>query len=505
MSEQSARTAYDKLVRHHRESALFGSAQALLHWDQRTMIPRRGHPRRAEVKGVMAGLLHRRATDPLIGEWLSEIETSALFPDPLSPEAVNLREWGRAYTKAVKIPEDLAVALARATSESESAWEQARPLNDWEGFLPHLKRVLFLKGEQTEAVGYELEPYDALLDDYEPGEKAKRLEEMFDGLKGVLLPLIDRIKGAPDQPDPDLLQGGFPVAMQESFARQVIETMGFDFSAGRLDISAHPFSVTIGPGDSRITWRPREDSFAEGFFGVVHEAGHAFYEQGLPVEHFGTPMGESVSLGVHESQSRLWENMVARSRPFWEHFYPLAVHRFGSLDAGSLDRFLFAVNRVRPGLIRVEADEVTYNLHVLLRFELELALIRGALMPEDLPGAFSEKMEKYLGLTPPDVASGAMQDVHWAAGYFGYFPTYTLGTLYAAQLMKAAGERIDDLGQRIANGDFGPLLGWLRENVHAHGMRHHPRELISVATGSEPSAVPFGEYLQRKYSELYGL
>jgi carboxypeptidase Taq len=503
MSEESVGKAYDNLVRHYRESALFGSAQALLHWDQRTTIPPRGHSIRAEVKGAMAGLLHRRAIDPLVGEWLAEVEAMGPFPDSLSPVAVNVREWRRAYDKAVKIPEDLAVALARATSESESAWEQARPRNDWEGFLPHLKKVLFFKGEQIEAVGYELEPYDALLDDFEPGEKAKRLETMFTELKAMLLPLLDRIKGGSTY-DPSAPQGSFPVAVQEAFARQVVETLGFDFSSGRLDQSAHPFSVTIGPGDSRITWRPYENSFEEGFFGAVHEAGHAFYEQGLPAEHYGTPMGEAVSLGVHESQSRLWENMVARSLPFWEHFYPLARERFADLKAVSLKRFHHAVNRVRPGLIRVEADEVTYNLHVLLRFELELALIRGALLPEDLPGAFSEKMGKYLGVTPPDVASGAMQDVHWAAGLFGYFPTYTLGTLYAAQLMERAEESIGNTGELFAAGEFRPLLEWLRENVHVHGMRHRSADLVKVATGKEPTATPFTEYLQRKYSVLYG-
>jgi carboxypeptidase Taq len=504
MSERTATDAYEKLVRHFRETALLGSAQALLHWDQRTMIPRKGHPVRAEVKGAMAGLLHRRATDPMIGGWLAEVETSDLFPDPLDPGAVNVREWRRAYDKTVRIPEDLAVALARATSESESAWEQARPRNDWESFLPHLKTVLFLRGEQIEAVGYETEPYDALLDDYEQQEKAKRLEKMFEELKGVLLPLIDRIKGSPNRPDAKLLQGSFPVPVQESFACHVIERLGFDFSSGRLDVSAHPFSVTVGPGDSRITWRPRENSFSEGFFGAVHEAGHAFYEQGLPAEHFGTPMAESVSLGVHESQSRLWENMVARSIPFWEHFYPVARKRFADLRKIPLDRFVGAVNRVHPGLIRVEADEVTYNLHVLLRFELELALIRGSLMPEDLPVAFSEKMGDYLGVTPPDVASGAMQDVHWAAGLFGYFPTYTLGNLYAAQLMESAARHIGNLDELFARGEFKPLLDWLREHVHRHGMRHPPRKLVERATGSGPEAAPLIEHLRRKYEALYG-
>jgi carboxypeptidase Taq len=397
MADLRPEDAYQELAKHFRDSALFGSALALLHWDQRTMIPRAGHAVRAEAKGAMAGLLHRRAIDPRVGQWLSCVEEGSHFQDPLSPHAVNVREWRRAHEKAVKIPEDLAVALARAASESESAWEQARPLNDWAGFLPHLRKLLFLKGEQAEAVGYSTEPYDALLDDYEPGATAGELLAILVDLKNALIPLLDRIKGASRRPEPSVLQGSYPLSAQESFAREVIQIMGFDFGSGRLDVSAHPFSVTIGPGDSRITWRPRENSFSEGFFGAVHEAGHAFYEQGLPREHYGTPMAEAASLGIHESQSRLWENLIARSEPFWKRFYPLAQELFGGLEGVSMERFHSAINRVEPGLVRVEADEVTYNLHVLLRFELELDLIRGALMPDDLPEAFSGKMRQYLG------------------------------------------------------------------------------------------------------------
>jgi carboxypeptidase Taq len=505
MGDPKPAQAFQELSRHFRESALFGSALALLHWDQRTMIPRAGHAIRAEAKGAMAGLLHRRAIDPRIGEWLACVEEGSLFQDSLSPEAVNVREWRRAHDKAVKIPEDLAVALARASSESESAWEQARPLNDWAGFLPHLKQLLFLKGEQAEAVGYSTEPYDALLDDYEPGGTAGELLSVLVDLKEALIPLLDRIRGASRRPEPGLLQGGFPLISQESFAREVLRVIGFDFGAGRLDVSAHPFSVTIGPGDSRITWRPRENSFSEGFFGAVHEAGHAFYEQGLPRDRYGTPMAEAVSLGIHESQSRLWENMIARSEPFWRRFYPLAQEKFGGLAGVSLERFHSAINRVEAGLVRVEADELTYNLHVLLRFELELDLIRGALMPDDLPEAFSGKMREYLGVTPPNVGMGAMQDVHWASGLFGYFPTYTLGTIYAAQFIEAAERSIGTLPEFVARGEFEPLLAWLRDKVHSQGMRYRPRDLVAFATGSEPSASALKSYLERKYAALYGL
>ncbi len=288
-----------------------------------------------------------------------------------------------------------------------------------------------LRREEAEAVGYANEPYDALLDEYEPGETAASLEPVLAGLRRELVPLLERILGAPRQPDRTLLTRHYPLGCQRALCREAVAAIAFDFEAGRIDPTAHPFSTRIGPGDVRITTRYNERFFNEGFFGAIHEAGHALYSQGIPGAHFGTPCGVSVSLGVHESQSRLWENMVARSRGFWRHFLPRAEERFDCLRGVELDAFVLAVNEVRPSLIRVEADEVTYNLHVLLRFGLELALLRGRLEPRDLPGAWDESMRALLGLTPPDLADGVMQDVHWSAGLLGYFPTYTLGNLYA--------------------------------------------------------------------------
>ena len=492
--------AYGFLLDHFSETSVLASMGALLHWDQSTMIPLAGNGHRARQMTALAGLVHARTTDPAIGEALEACKGLDADPD----QAANLREWTRAHERSVKIPMDLAKALARAASEGEVAWQQARPGNDWQAFCPHLEELVRLKREEAEAVGYVSEPYDALLDVYEPGETAEALENIFAALRDPLAGLLGRIIGSGRLPEP-ILRRPYPRDAQREFCSHVAATLGYDFQAGRLDVSAHPFSTTIGPGDSRITTRFNEGDFGDGFFSTVHETGHALYEQGLPPEHWGTPRGEAVSLGVHESQSRLWENFVARSKGFWRHFLPQAKERFDSLSDVGLSAFHFAANEVRPGLIRVDADEVTYNLHVLLRFELELGLVRGDLAVSDLPGAFDEKMRDTLGLTPPDYARGVMQDVHWSAGIIGYFPTYTLGNVYAAQLWRTAGQALGDLDDMFARGEFRPLLDWLRREVHALGSLHPPRELMERVTGSGPDPSALAETLDRRYSEAYRL
>jgi carboxypeptidase Taq len=501
----NAREAYDLLAAHSRETALLASSMAVLGWDERTCIPEKGRPHRLEQVSFLSRLLHQRRTDPRQGEWLAAVESSGPPADPLSVEAVNVREWRRSYDRFVKIPEELAVELTKACGIGQSVWEKARPQNDWESFKPCLERVVALKREEAAALGYSNEPYDALLDGYEHGATAAAIEPLLRQLAEPIRMLLDRIKGSAkaNRPRPGNLH--FPIAQQRDFAVSASAKIGYDLAGGRIDVSAHPFTTGLGPGDVRITTRYSETNFNEAFFGVIHEAGHAIYHQGLPFEYWGLPFCRSASLGIHESQSRMWENKVARSRSFWRRFYPEAQLRFACLSELPLDDFLLVVNEVTPSLIRVEADEVTYNLHVLLRFELEIALMRNELAVSDLPDAWNDKMRKYLGMTPPDFSMGVMQDVHWSNGAIGYFPTYTLGNLYAAHLIKAARRELGGLDEDFAAGEFSRLMNWLRERIHSQGSRYLPRDLIRFATGEDLNPLYLVEYLNEKYGALYDL
>jgi carboxypeptidase Taq len=366
--------------------------------------------------------------------------------------------------------------------------------------------VVALKRHEAECLGYERTAYDALLEEYEPGATAAGLAVLFDALRPELVHLVNAVAYSRRRPDTSVLYRGYPLDRQQVFAEAAASAVGFDFRRGRLDTAAHPFFSTTGPDDCRLTTRYDPDNFGEAFFSLLHEVGHGLYEQGLDHAHYGTPMGEAPSLGLHESQSRLWENTVGRSRPFWEHFFPRARQVFHETLADvTLDGFYFAVNHVEPSFIRVGADELTYNLHILVRFEMEQALVAGDLRPADLPTAWNERYRHYLGITPPDDARGCLQDGHWAAGMIGYFPTYTLGNVFAAQLFASARQASGDLDLQFAFGDFGGLLGWLREHVHRHGHRYPAADLVRHATGSPPDHRPLLEALRAKYGELYGI
>jgi carboxypeptidase Taq len=503
--QMNSSEAYEQLSNHSKETAYLGSAIGLLHWDQRTQIPPEGHAHRVNVLSYLAKVRHQMVTDPRIGEWLAVVEGSELTAVAVSIPAVNIREWRRSYDRATKISEKLAVEIARATAEGQSVWEKARPRNDWMAFAPYLERIVSLKREEAEALGYEDEPYNALLDAYEQGETVKGLRPVFDRLTPALVRLLERIKDSSKRPRVALQERRFPLPEQESFAIEMARRIGYDFQKGRLDVSAHPFTTGIGPGDVRITSRYSENDFGEAFFAVIHEAGHGIYHQGLPLEHWGSPFCRPISLGVNESQSRMWENLVARSWSFWRHFYSEAQERFTSLSDISLEDFYFSMNQVSPSLIRTEADEVTYNLHILLRFELEVLLTRGDLDVKDLPSAWNEKMEAYLGLTPPDYAQGVMQDVHWSSGSIGYFPTYTLGNLYSAQFFAQAEREHGSLDEQIGRGEFTPLREWLRAKIHSQGSRHLPKDLVKEVSGENMNPKHLIEYLERKYGDLYGL
>jgi carboxypeptidase Taq len=500
----NANEAYANLAAHGRTSADLASSVSLLSWDQQVMLPPAAHPGRAGQIGAMTAILHRRATDPHIGEWLAACEGSTLTADPLTPEAANIREWRRDFDLAVKIPEDLAVALARAASAGQRAWELARKDDAFAAFAPHLATLLDLSRQKAEALGYAGEPYDALLDGFEPGETVATIAPILAELRDETKALLDAVKGA--APPALLPAGPYPQADQQAFLARVTALIGLPAAASRLDVSAHPFSTLIGPGDARITVRYDDRDFTKALFGAVHETGHALYSLGhASDDRYGTPMGEFVSLGVHESQSRLWENQVARSLPFWEHVLPLAARHFPALAGLAPGDVFRAVGAITPGLIRVDADETTYNPHIVLRFELELALLRGDLPVADLPGAWNETSQAILGLTPPNDAAGCLQDVHWSMGAFGYFPTYSLGNIYAACLFEAAEKAIPDLGGRMAAGDFAPLLEWLGQNIHAKGRLLRPRDLVAAATGKAPTAGPLLRHLKAKAAAIYGV
>ena len=495
--------AYRWLAEHSLEIAYLKSMGQLLGWDQRTQTPPKGHPHRHNQFAMLAKWIHVRATDPRVGEALARVEASDLMADPKAATAVNVREWRRDYDRTTKVSQELAVALAKATAEGETAWERTRPSSDWETFKPFLATVVALKREEAQALGYAAEPYDAHLDYFEPGETAAGLAPLLETLRVSLLRVLEAVQGSGRRPQSEVVRRHFPVDAQDRLARLAAQSLGYDFAGGRLDQTAHPFSADIGPGDVRITTRFDEHYFCQAFFGALHETGHALYDQGLPADHWGAPWGDTVSLGIHESQSRLWENLVGRSRGFWRFFYKRAQEVFPVLQDIPLEVFHFAVNEVKPSLIRVEADEVTYNLHILLRFELERALMNGDLKVSELPGAFNDKMRDYLGLTPPDPGQGVMQDVHWSAGLFGYFPTYTLGNLYAAQFYARAEAELGPLDEGFAGGDFASLLTWLRERIHSQGHRVWARPLVREVTGEELTPQYLVRYLQRKFGALY--
>lgn len=501
----NAQELLDDLVSRLKSTAVLASCSALLGWDEQTYLPPGGAGHRADQLGLLAGIAHQRSTDPKIGELLSQLESAKAFTAD-SVEGALLREARRDYDRKTKLPQRLVEELSRTTTLSQQAWVAARKKKDFAEFRPWLEKVVALKREEADVLAAGREKYDALLDDYEPGATSESVAASFATLRKELVTLLEAVKGSGVAPDASIVTRSYPVEAQRAFGRAAAAAIGFDFDRGRLDEAAHPFCSGVGPGDCRLTTRYDERHFPGAFFGTLHEAGHGLYEQGLPADRFGTPLGEACSLGVHESQSRTWENFVGRSRAFWTHFFPQARAAFpAALADVDSDAFYRAVNDVRPSFIRVEADEITYNLHIMLRFELERPLIAGDLAPADVPGAWDDAFERDFGLRPSNPSEGSLQDIHWSAGLVGYFPTYALGNMYGAQLFEKARADLGDLDAMFARGEFAPLKGWLVENVHRHGRRYRPAELIERVTGRAPSPVPLVRHLRGKYGEIYGV
>jgi carboxypeptidase Taq len=502
----TAQQTYERLCAHTRETTLLSSAQSLLEWDERTKMPPAGGAYRAEQVSFLAGLIHKRQTQPEVGGWLGQLAVSALAKDPHGETGAVICNLQRDYDKATKLPQALVEELARTAVLGQQVWAEARAANDFARFRPLLEKTIELKRQEADALGYVEERYDALLDEYEPGARTVEVRQVLGKLRDELVPLVAEIAESSRRPKGEILKRLYPIPQQRTFGRQAAEAIGFDFQSGRLDVTDHPFCSGNGPNDTRLTTRYDEHDFSGGLFSTLHEAGHGIYDQGLPKESYGLPTGEAVSLGVHESQSRMWENLVGRSRGFWHHFYPLAQTAFReSLADVRLDDFYFAINDVRPSLIRTESDEVTYNLHVLVRFELEQALLDDQLKVADLPGAWNEKYRKYLGIESPTDANGVLQDVHWGAGLFGYFPTYSLGNLYASQLFEQAQKDLGDLEAAFRDGQFGALREWLQTKVYSQGRRYPAADLVRRITGESISPTALMRHLRGKFGPLYGL
>ncbi|MHC4940365.1 MAG: carboxypeptidase M32 [Planctomycetota bacterium] len=488
--------ARHRLAVYLRESRLLRSSLRVLEWDQDVWMPAPGGAIRADQLSVLAGISHERDT----GDELGELLEAADGDDPMVREA----KWD--FDRRRRVPKELAQERVKKTSLARQAWTDARKADDFSLFRPHLESIVDLIRRWADAIGYEDDPYDALVEDYEPGETTASLDALLEPVRENSANLLARVLESGREIGDSLLRRPHPIGAQRELGRFTAEAVGFDFARGRLDETAHPFCSGFSPNDVRLTTRYDEGFVFDSLYSTLHEAGHGIYEQGLPESEYGNPLGEANGMALHESQSRMIENHVTRSRACWEWLHPHVLRFFPEAAAGTTaDDYYAASNIVRPNLIRVDADEVTYDLHVVIRYELEKNMLSGDLAVADLPGAWNELYRKYLHIDPPSDADGCLQDVHWSAALFGYFPTYSMGNVYAAQIFAAAERDLGDLAAQFARGEFTPLKEWLNEKIHRHGRRYPARELMEKATGAAPSAAPMIEYLDRKFAALYEL
>ncbi len=481
------------------------AASALMGWDQQVYMPKGGAEARGTQLATLQKLIHEKSTSPEIGQLLEDLSAEAAGLDPDSDDARLIKVAKRDYERAVKVPPEFTAEFAKVTSDAFSAWMDARAEDDFSKFQPHLEKIVGMEHQLVEFFAPYEHVYDPLLDMFEPGMKTADVKAIFEAMRPRQVALIRQIGERP-QVDDSFLHGAFEEQKQWDFGVEVITKFGYDWNRGRQDKSAHPFTTNFSRNDVRITTRFDDDYLGSALFGTMHEGGHALYEQGSSPKYERTPLAGGASMAIHESQSRMFENLIGRSLPFWEHFYPrlqeIFPARLGNVD---LQTFYKGINKVEPSLIRVEADEATYNLHIMLRLELEIALMEGSLSVADLPDAWNAKMQEYLGITPPNNADGVLQDVHWSGGMIGYFPTYALGNLVSVQLWEKMQSDIPDLEDQIRRGEFGELLAWLVENVHQYGRKYEPQELVQRVTGSKIDPAPYLRYLERKYGEIYGL
>jgi len=481
------------------------AATAVLAWDQRTYMPPKGAEERGEQMATLSRLIHEMSTSEESGKALDELIPYAATLDRDSDDARLIKEAKKAYDKNTKVPAEKVAEFARVTTIAQEVWVKARSESNFSIFQPHLEKIVELRREYASFFKPYDHVYDPLLDDFEPGLKTAQVQAIFSHLRPQQVELIQAIAKKP-QVDDSFLKQNFADQKQWDFGVEVVKAFGYDWEAGRQDRTAHPFSIGFGINDVRITTRVIEDQVASAMFSTMHEAGHAMYQQGVKWDLRRTLLAGGASLAIHESQSRMWENLVGRSRPFWHCFYPRLQELFPAQLANvGMEAFYKAINKVDRSFIRVEADEATYNLHVMLRLEIEIALMEGSLEVKDLPEAWNSRMRDYLGIVPPNDKLGVLQDVHWSGGMIGYFPTYALGNLVSAQLWEVINRDIPNLEEQIEKGEFSSLLGWLREKVHAHGAKFEPQELVERITGSKIDPQPYIKYLNTKYSDIYGL
>ncbi len=481
------------------------TAISILSWDQQVNMPTAGNEARGQQLATLSKIAQEKFISDEVGRLIEDLKQEFEGADPESDDAALIRVAARNYDKAKRVPPEFVEEQAIVASKAFEGWVESRAKSDYSIFHPHLERVVELVQKYISFFPAGSHPYDTLLDDYEPGMKTEEVKAIFDALRPKQVKLLKAIAASKQVKD-DFLFRKYNEKKLNDFGVNVVTKFGYDWSRGRQDKAPHPFETTFSVNDVRITTRYEDDNPLAMLFSTMHESGHAMYEQGINPAYERTPLSGGTSLAVHESQSRMWENLVGRSLPFWEYFYPMLKKTFpAQLDGVSLKNFYKAINKVEPSLIRVNADEATYNMHIMLRLELEIGMVEGTMAVKDLPEIWNSKMEEYLGITPPDDAHGVLQDIHWSGGAIGYFSTYALGNLISAQLWEKIRKDIRNLDDQICKGNFSELLGWLHKNVHQYGHKYEPQVLMQKVTGSKITPEPYVRYLTKKYSEIYGL
>lgn len=493
----------DEVKNHIKTITLLSHAEGLIYWDMRVGMPKKAIDSRTEVVGYLSLEIFNLKTSPKIGEWLRYFEDKMESLSDIDKKII--AKLKKCYDKYIKIPADRNKEYTMLCSKSEAYWEQAKDNNDFEGFKAYLKKIIDFQKEFVGYLGYEGNIYNTLLNDYEDGLTVEKVDKIFSQLRDGIVELLNKIKNSNVEIDDSFFKKCFSIKDQDEFGKFVLEKIGYDFEAGRLDTTVHPFTCNMGNKDVRITTNYDEHDFRSALFSNIHEGGHGIYEQNISDALQYTGLEEGASMGVHESQSRYYENILGRSKAFWSYFYPEAKKRFAQFQNITLDEFYKAINKVTPSLIRIEADELTYSLHIIIRYELERALLNDEITVDELPAEWNKKYKEYLGIEPANNSEGVLQDVHWSGGLIGYFPSYALGNVYGAQFLNKMKKDIPNYDEEVRNGNFSIIKKWLKENIHEYGSIFTPAELVLKVTGEELNPKYFLEYLNKKYSEIYNL